>query len=174
MARRFTRGRFVRPAKATKIWLGAGLAAAGAAAGSATLLTTLNAAALALRPFTILRTRQVIHFTSDQSAVSEFTQGVYTKQIVTESAAAAGVASVPSGITESEADFFVYQPIFQLITVLTAVGFASDLGTSVTFVVDSKAMRKVGIDDQLVSVVELRGGTAGTIAIEGRTLIQLH
>ena len=41
------------------------------AAGSATLLATLNAAALALRPFTVMRTRLRLWIGSDQTVASE-------------------------------------------------------------------------------------------------------
>ena len=41
------------------------------AAGGATLISSLNAAALALRPFTIIRTRGFVGVTMDQVIASE-------------------------------------------------------------------------------------------------------
>ena len=173
MARRFSRTRFVRPAARTTLWLGSRLAFTAVTASLVTLLTTLNAAALALRPFTIIRTRTKIFFTSDQFVASEFVQAVYTKQIVTEAAAAAGVASVPDGINEPDADFFVYQVLYQDFSFADATGFQQQANEA-TYDVDSKAMRKVGNDDQLVSVINVASGVGAAIAIEGRILIKLH
>ena len=174
MARRHSRAHFSRPAPKTKVWIGAGVANA-AIAGSATVLySTLNAAALALRPFTILRTRLIISVTSDQITASEFVQGTFTKQVVTEAAAAAGVGSVPSGITEPDADYFVYMGFMAEFILSSAVGLFDNTGEGRNWVVDSKAMRKVGIDDQVVTIIENRVATGLLLAVEGRTLIQLH
>jgi len=136
----------------------------------------LNAASLAIRPFTIVRTRLAISFLSDQVASSEFTQAVLGMQVVTEAAATAGIASIPTPITEVNADFFVYKPMFSQILFATGVGFQESVGDAAMYVVDSKAMRKVGIDDDVAQTLEVRqGATLGVdIAIEGRFLIKLH
>jgi len=159
--------------KRTSLWLAGGIPGVAVSASSSTLLGTLNAAALALRPFTIVRTRILIHFNSDQTGAAEFTQAVYSEQVVTDSASAAGIASVPTPITEANADFHVYQPLFQKFIFISGVG-VQQTGHEQTFMVDSKAMRKVGIDDDLVSVVELRSATGAEISVEGRILIKLH
>ena len=62
--------RFVRPAPKTKIWIGAGAGTTVLAASSATLVSVLNAGALALRPFTILRTRMDLLVASDQTGAA--------------------------------------------------------------------------------------------------------
>ena len=103
---------FTRPAARTMMWIGAGIVEQNVATSGGTLLGTLSAGALGLRPFTVIRSHVWVHIKSDQAAVSEFVQGVFSSQVVTDSAAAAGIASVPTGITEPEADYFVYQPIF--------------------------------------------------------------
>ena len=173
MARRSHGRVFTRPAPRTTMWTGNRLAATTISAG-ATLLTIFNAAALALRPFTIIRVRIVISYTSDQAAVSESQQGVLSQQVVTESAADAGIASLPTPLTEPDADYHVYAPIFQDIVFLSSVGVLENVGGGSVTVVDSKSMRKVGIDDQCVTVLEQQSALGTVIAIEGRTLIKLH
>ena len=55
MARRRTR--FIRPAPRSNVWIGLNVAPVAIAAASDVTVATFNAAALALRPFTIVRTR---------------------------------------------------------------------------------------------------------------------
>ncbi len=172
MARRFrARATFVR-SPGQKVWVGAGVTATTIVGSSATLFSTLNAAALLLRPFTILRSRILISIRSDQVATSEFAAGVYAKQVVTESAAAAGVASVPTGISESNADFYVYQPLFHWFSIFTAV--ATNAPGDSQYMIDSKAMRKVKADDDIATTIELRTTPGAIVATEGRTLVLLH
>ncbi len=174
MARR-TRGlrTFVRPAAKTKVWIRSSLAATVVVPGNQ-LLTVLSAGALLLRPFTIMRTRLVISFLSDQVAASEFAQAVYGRIVVTDSAAAQGTSAVPSPTDEAEASWLVYQPLFQNFLFGTGVGFTELAGQNSFWTVDSKAMRKVGIDDDLVGMLNVGSSVGNEIAIEGRTLIQLH
>ncbi len=79
MARRSARVRFTRPAPKTKIWIGNGLDLTVLASNAATLVSTLSAGALLLRPFTVLRTRIVIHSESDQITATEVPAGVYSR-----------------------------------------------------------------------------------------------
>ncbi len=173
MARR-TKGfaRFIRPAPKTKIWIASGIPAATITTNAKVLMTVLNAAALALRPFTILRTRVFCTFLSDQGAASEVPTGAYGKIIVKETASAIGVTAVPGPLTEADADWFVYQGMTSHFDLATAVGFNEPGGQR--FDIDSKAMRKVGPTDDLVSVFEARATGGAFLNIEGRTLIQLH
>ena len=107
MARR--RHNFVRSAPRTKMWIGAGIGPGAALAGSTTtLFASLSAAALLLRPFTVLRTRIELLFESDQQSASERPSGLFGQIVVSDSAAAAGAASIPSPLANPEADWFVY------------------------------------------------------------------
>jgi len=161
----------VRPTRRQMVWFQAGLANTVISSTSTTLLTVLNAAGLALRPFTIIRTRLVISFATDQLAASESPQGVFTMGVVSEQASAAGVASVPSGIAEPDGDFFVYQGLQANVSFGDATGFASLLSH---YVIDSKAQRKVGINEDVVQVIETRSGGGADLSIEGRYLVKLH
>ncbi len=170
MARRSSR--FVRPSPRTKIWLGAGIAQATLTTNTATLIGILNAGALALRPFTILRTRLVIQLRSDQQAAAENPTGAYGEIVVKESATTAGIGSLPTPLTEPDADFHVYQGMTSSFTFITAAGFESNAGRQYT--IDSKAMRKVGPQDDIATVFEMRNVGGGIMNVEGRILIQLH
>ncbi len=58
-------------------------------------------------------------------------------------------------------------------TLLSAVGFDANAGTRYTL--DSKAMRKVNDDQQILLVGELTGGSDGAIfSVGGRMLIKEH
>ena len=172
MARRVAR-QFARPPKKTTVWFSAGVTLVSTAGSAASLVSSWNAAALALRPFMILRTRLVVWASSDQTAAAEFSQSVYSMQIVQESAITAGIAAVPTPITETNSDFFVYQPLFQALRFTTDVGKAQIQGEQSCWVVDSKAMRKVNETDDMAVVVENRSAFGLEVAVEGRMLIQL-
>ena len=168
------RGRhIVRPARRQMVWIGSGFGVQMISLSN-TLLASLNAAALVLRPFTVVRTHLVIKFRSDQQAASEVVQGVYTQQVVKETASAAGIGSLPGGIDESDVDFFVYQPVFSDFVLGTSVGLEQLMGPANYWSVDSKAMRKVGIDDDIVDVLDLRAVIGAIISVEGRQLIKLY
>ncbi len=79
---------------------------------------------------------------------------------------------MPTPLAEADGEFYVYQPLFGEFTFLSAVGVNGVEGR--VWTIDSKAMRKVGINPDIVGVVELRGQGGMDVQIEGRTLIQLH
>jgi len=173
MARRISRTPFVRGKPRSNVWIGLGLARVTVAAATPTLLATLNAGALGLRPFTVVRTHLLFQVISDQVAASEIIQGALGMQVVTETAAAAGVASLPTPLTETDADFFVYQPWFNALTILSAVGFEESTGQGASWTVDSKSMRKVGTDDDVAVTIENRA-LGYDVSLEGRMLVKLH
>ena len=176
MARgRSSRRVFTRPPARSNVWLSLQVDLASVGTGSvATLISTFNAAALALRPFTIVRTRGVLTVVSDQAVASEFVQGVFSMQVVTAVAAAAGVASVPTPLTETDADYHVYQPFANSFIDATTVGFHEQSGQGMSWMIDSKSMRKVGVDDDCAMVVEGVGSNGFNVAVGGRMLIKLH
>jgi len=177
MARR--RSRFVRPAPRTKMWIGSGVGDTSLPASSKILVSTLSAGALLLRPFTILRTHKLLVYRSDQAVATEFQTGSYGQIVVTEAAAAIGVTAVPdpSGISgDPEADWFVWQAVvnnfFIDVNGTDGIGVDGSLGNQ--YVIDSKAMRKVGPDDNLISVFAQESAVGSIMSTNGRMLIQLH
>ncbi len=154
------------------VWVGADVAPANVAAGTTgVLLGTLNAAALALRPFTVVRTRQRLQLESDQVVASEQYRGAYGFIVVSENAAAQGIAAVPKPNTDTDADWFVYEPFAGSFLFISGAGFTEPTGTQ--HVIDSKAMRKVGVNEDIAIVIETTG-TGMTVQGNGRFLIKLH
>ena len=149
------RSRFVRPAPRTKMWIGSGVGDTTVGSATTVLVSTLSAGALLLRPFTILRTRMVLGFRSDQIVTSEHPVGLFGKIVITEAAAAIGITAIPnpSGISgDPEADWFVWQALQASIERASDVGITG--GGQQIFVVDSKAMRKVGPDDDVATLCD--------------------
>ena len=164
---------FVRPPKKTVMWIGDGVGLTTLNGATSTLVAVLGADPLLLRPFTIMRTHLELMFTSDQSGALEIPIGSYGEIVVTDTASAIGITAIPSPSAisgEAEAGWFVWQALWAKFT-LDPNG---DTDRSVKFTIDSKAMRKVGPDDDVVSVVTIDGAAGAQMVSQGRTLIQLH
>ncbi len=98
-----------RPPARTTLWIGLALQeVAIAAASTAILFASLNAAALALRPFTIIRTRLDWHCRSNQSAAAELWGGAFAGAVVSDQASVVGVTAVPTPVAEIDSDFFFF------------------------------------------------------------------
>jgi len=146
----------------------------GLGAGATVLFGSLNAAALALRPFTVVRTRGILSVQTDQTANSEEGALAFGAAIVSDQASAIGITAVPTPITDQSSDlFFTFQFAHWGILVSSAVGIVSPTITSYAF--DSKAMRKVEDGDDLVQVLENESSTAGCqFKLSLRHLLKLH
>ena len=138
---------------------------------TATLVVSLNAIALAFRPFTIVRTRLEAHFFSDQVAGAENTLGALGLAIVSSEASAVGVTAVPTPITEMGSDlWFVHQ-----VMIASHGAGVVDNARGVRYSIDSKAMRKVEDGQDMVVVTEnstIAGGQ--TMMVAGRILIKMN
>ena len=158
------------------LWFGGTLTRSTiASADTAAVQTSLNAAALALRPFTIVRTRGLIHYRSDQEATSENYSGAYGQAVVTDQAVGVGVTAVPTPVVDSESDaWFVYEALTSRIVVgATTTTSISNIGHQV--VIDSKAMRKVESGFDIVTVAETSALSSGMIfEVFFRTFVKLH
>ncbi len=144
-----------------------------AAASTATLVTSLNAAALALRPFTVIRTRGTLQLTSDQTAATENQDVQYGRCVVSDQATAIGVTAVPTPSTDNSSDaWYVFETVFSQLFVTTDIGrFISVQQHDF----DSRAMRKVEDGFDVISVVETGAGSDGAvIRAFARTLVKLH
>ena len=165
----------VRSAKRQMTWIGIRITPQVLTGTTPLLLGSMNAAALALRPFTIVRTRMNIWVASDQAAVSETNSGAYAMQVVTEQATGAGVTAVPTPGSEFNADYFVYQPFQFDFVFLSSVGIYERTGEGSGYTIDSKAMRKVDVDDDLSMTAQMDVATVGAIITgNGRMLVKLH
>jgi len=156
-------------------WLGGVTVRSTLAAGSTSILqSSLNAAALASRPFTVIRVRGVMFVKSDQAAANEFQDVAYGNAVVSDQAVAIGVTAVPTPDTDDASDlWFVYKRILNEMLFSDATGINSPYGIFGEF--DSKAMRKIEDGQDLVEVVETGPLSSGVVVTTyARTLIKLH
>ncbi len=138
------------------------------------LFSGFSAAALALRPFTIVRVRGLWHVSSDQEVADEVQHVALGFAVVSDQAIAAGVASVPTPFAEADSDlWFLYELQMTEFLLGSAVGFSGDFGVTREF--ESKAMRKVDDGQDLAIVMETASTSNGMfVSKAGRFLLKLH
>ena len=143
-------------------------------ATSAVIANSLNAAALALRPFTVIRTRLHLNIQSDQTLGTEDQVGAVGCAVVSDQAVAIGVTAVPTPVTDLGSDLWLaHQYLTSSFLFKSGVGVEAQFTTNADL--DSRAMRKVEEGQDLILVKER--GTLGdgiTLFSAGRTLIKLH
>ena len=141
------------------------------AATSAAILFSLNAAALALRPFTIVRSHFEILLRSDQGAAVEQQNGGFGLAVVSDEAVAVGVTAVPTPISQLGSSlWFLHQLYMAQESHVTDV--AQPAGV---YSIDSKAMRKVEVGQDIIVVAENSAiGLGCTLAAGGRILIKTN
>ena len=146
-----------------------------AGANTAVLLNSLSAGALDLRPFTVVRTRGFFGIRSDQSATSESFDCALGYCVVSDQALAIGVTAVPTPFTDQGSDlFFVYEALMARFLFISGIG-VDPQGMSQFMHYDSKAMRKVNDDSDLITVIENSGISSGvTVHHTARMLVKLH
>ena len=175
MARRFSgaRTRLVRSGRKT-FWLSGTISESTLGAGnSALLVTALNAAALALRPFTIIRSRGYWSIQSDQVIASEDQIVHYGGIVVSDQAVATGVAAVPTPVTEDGSSWFFFDGITAFLAFHDATGINPQFAT--LRVVDSKAMRKVEEGQDVIEVIQNSAISQGVdVVTYMKYLIKLH
>ncbi len=142
-------------------------------AGSATLIRQANAALLALRPFTIVRTRVALHMRSDQISAAENWGASYGFAVVSDQAAAIGVTAVPTPDTDRGSDlWWMYEEYHARFAFTTGVAYIEQ---GFGWMADSKAMRKVEDGQTFVGVAETSSIDSSVVLIDsGRLLIKLH
>ena len=173
MARRITRpSRFVQTPRRTMVWSSNRLGATTLTGSAKTVVLSLTAAELAMRPFTIVRTRVDGLFSTDQAAVTEAPTGALGGTIVSDQASAIGATAIPGPTSDHDADWYVYQGLTHEFTFLSSVGFDDNAGTH--FTIDSKAMRKVGENDDVIWIVQIASAAGAVLNLEGRFLLKLH
>ncbi len=143
-----------------------------AASATAVLSGSYNAPALELRPFTIVRTRLRYFVRSDQAAATEQFTGNLGMCVVSDQAIAVGVTAVPTPATDISSDLWFLHEIWIGQFRLDGTDYQAGLeGREV----DSKAMRKVDIGQDLAITVEAGIGGLGSITTyAGRQLVKLH
>ena len=155
------------------LWLAVVTTATGlATASTAAIINTLNAAGLALRPFTVVRTRGTWLLTSDQAVASESFAAGIAACVVSDQAAAIGVTAVPTPVTDKGSDlFFMYDWNAGGFSFGTNIGFGEE---RIVKDYDSRAMRKVNEDQEPVFVIENDAFDGLLLTHSARMLIKLH
>jgi len=173
MARRreFVRGAAAISQKRLTSWFQFGFVISTMTTVGGTIFFSLNAAALALRPFTVVRSRFELYMRSDQAAAAEQQHASFGIAVVSDQAVAVGVTAVPTPFTDMASDlWFVHQNLFGDES---SVVDKTRPGTQVS--IDSKAMRKVDIGQDIVVVGEFATGADGLIlGVAGRMLVKVN
>ena len=108
-------------------------------------------------------------------------RGAFGIGIATLAAVTAGFASVPTPLTEADADNWLYHRFFSLVSggvlVLadTKKGPDSDIVQSTRIEVDSKAMRKMRSEDAIYAIIEVveQGVATMNVSFNSRSLVKL-
>ncbi len=153
-------------------WVGiAPTALSALSAGStAALFTGLGATELALRPFTIVRTRIDFWAASDQRTATEAWQVAIGMAVVSDQALAIGITAIPTPITDLGSDlWFVHGILSGQIGLSSAVGLVTN---DVSMQIDSKAMRKINDDQDFALVLETAAFNGVDVLTAGRMLIK--
>ncbi len=178
VARSRKSGIFLRGGVARRetFWIGGSPGSNDINTSGTVLVTQLNAAGLALLPFTIVRTRGVLFLTSDQFANSEDQEIGFGAAVVSEQAAAIGITAVPTPITDPGSDlFYVYEVMLMRMLVSSSIGIMTGLSVGLERIIDSKSMRKVVDGQTLITVAEATSSSEGTRLYDyTRTLVKLH
>ncbi len=127
---------------------------------------------------TLIRTRGLVSlYLETVSAINSGMSGAIGMAVVTTAAVAAGVASVPSPITEDSWDGWFWHQFFDVRAITATIADGANAGSVFArFVVDSKAMRKVAEDESLIYVIEV-GAESGAATLrwfaDSRLLVKL-
>ena len=131
--------------------------------------SSLTAAGLAKRPFTITRTVGVLAVYSDQAGAVEHPFGALGGMVVSEKAVTTGATAVPDPVTEASSDeWFLYQ------------SFAGPQSTNIAgggpmiYQFDSRAQRKVQDGEDFVLVIANANNVDGIrYVLQTRFLVKL-
>ena len=165
------RGRSFRPRQSARLtqWIGPAIQDYNVvAAGGATLVASIPFEG----PVTVMRTRGHVSIIPESTAADVHLIGAFGAGIVTAEAFGAGIASMPEPFTDADwGGWLVWRTFSYGLEFETAasVGFPNW-----NFEIDSKAMRKVGPDDNIVTISSEAGAVGARLFTGGRTLIQLH
>jgi len=152
--------RSFRKTPANRSWTGSVLAApVVVAAATKVLLTTFSLSNQNIDE-TVLRVVGGINVMSDQQAATEDQIGAVGFILVTNQAAAAGVASMPGPVTDNGDDgWFVYQAFSQRFGFVTAAGVEAQFST--WYEINSKAKRVIHEGRAIAVIAENAHATQG-------------
>ena len=122
---------------------------------------------------TVLRTRGIFTFMSDQAAANENVLGAVGIGVVSEQAATVGITAIPHPATDAAWGGWLWHSFFaSRLQFVSAVGVLPEMAQ--TIVIDSKAMRKVGENERLVLVMENSSIKGLQFGMSVRILSKVH
>ena len=139
------------------------------AAGAKTIAVLIPSSTLAdIAPATVVRTRCTLSIQSDQTGVSENQVGAFGIGFVNDVAGALGITALPGPAADCGwPGWFVHQWFNQSWLFISGVGVQN---RSVSYEIDSKAMRKFESEQAMVAIVENFGTTGLQFAVSFRIL----
>ncbi len=169
MARRdFRRGAVAIRKTRLTTWFSIGFTQTTITTQTSVLVAALNAAGLALRPFTIVRTHLEVMLRSDQSAAIEVQQAALGMAVVSDQSVGIGVTAVPTPVTDlASSMWFQHRVLFAHHQEIT-----DRSEPAVNYSIDSKAMRKVELGQDVILVLENAAATGIVVNIAGRFLVK--
>ncbi len=115
----------------------------------------------------------LVAWSSDQNGASEQPFGAVGMMVINDTAAALGITAIPSPVSDPSSPWYVWEPLAHKTLFSTAAGFAQNVAYSAT--VDSKAMRKIGENEDVAVVAENAHASQGAVInVIGRFLIKTH
>jgi len=174
MARsRFARSQFTRGPRKAVDWSASSVLTGdvAVAAGAAVLLEIFTPI---VGGETVIRTRGLLGWRTDQTVADEVMFGAFGICVVTQQASSVGITAVPHPGTDAAWGGWLYHTyFFSDFQLGDLTGFSGKLMSLIT--IDSKAMRKVDEDDRLVTVVENTSSVSGfRFANSERFLSKVH
>ena len=174
-----SRGSFRGSPRRRKDWgLGpGGVAATNSSGSTAVILGSGSVPAIGGTTIGRLRGRFASYLTEAANDLEGF-QGAFAVGIVKAPAFAAGVASVPTPITEQGSENWLYWTSIQVFGMATALSGVPAVSTLMSQIeeVDTKAMRKVSTDMAIYACLEvavIEGGATIEARFDSRALVKL-
>ena len=164
---------FVRGTKRKTFWLGTVQVSAetALAAATASLHGSLNAAALALRPFTIVRTISDFWVASDQIVATEQPFGAIGVALADDRAIAAGAGSLPRAYGENADSSFLFHQFWAAKSFVAGTPATYSPNAWSYFHADQRGQRKIAIGDDIGWVIHnAEGGDGCTFVWNTRML----
>jgi len=144
--------------------------------GTPVVLTTTQATVLSFtsdEATTLIRSRGSIIVNAIPNAAADNDWAIFGLIIATDEAIAAGGASLPSPVGSADGNWLWHQYVGLMDGVSTAANAAS-IGLNHVVTIDSKAMRKVGRNQNVVLVGELATGEMASVqVIAGLRVLEL-
>ena len=168
-ARSFVR---TRAPKRKTVWIGTATGVqVTVGSGLSVIHSSFNPAALSILAGTVVRVRGLAQFFMTAFGVDRTIHGAYGLAVVSDEAFAAGAGSIPRPHDDDDWPGWLVHGYYSAH--LQFQSATSELVFPHQYVIDSKAMRKVGPNETLVWVVEDNSSTSTQAVIQARVLIKL-